>query len=90
MRNDIIFGSCRVMSPSNRALYITSIGWVVSLTLGAVLITLSLSPSNGCASSSYGASVDASCVAEISQFVYRVYASFIQSPYAVILLFEGS
>ena len=32
------FGSCRVVSPSNRALYITSVGWVYSLTLGAVLI----------------------------------------------------
>ena len=40
MGNDIIFGSYRVESPSNRALYITSIGWVVSMTLGAVLITL--------------------------------------------------
>ena len=29
MENDIIFGSCRVVSPSNRALYITSIGWVI-------------------------------------------------------------
>ena len=33
-----------VVSPSNRALYITSIGWVYSLTLGDVLIYLSLSP----------------------------------------------
>ena len=32
------FGNCRVVSPSNRALYITSIGWVYSLTLGAVLV----------------------------------------------------
>ena len=46
-RKDVIFGSCRVMSPSNRALYITSIGWVNSLTLGAVLVYLSLSPPFG-------------------------------------------
>ena len=66
MGNDIIFGSCRFMSPSNRALYITSIGWVVSLTLGVVLVTLILSPSTGKASYSYGASVDASCVTKMS------------------------
>ena len=41
MENDIIFGSCRVVSPSSRALYITSIGWVVSMNLGVVVITLS-------------------------------------------------
>ena len=40
MGNDIIFGSCRVMSPSNKSLYITSIGWVVSMNLGDVLVTL--------------------------------------------------
>ena len=38
MGNDIIFGSRRVMLPSNRALYITSVGWVYSLTLGVVLV----------------------------------------------------
>ena len=32
------FGSCRVVSPLNKALYITSIGWVYSLTLGSVLV----------------------------------------------------
>ena len=26
---DIIFGSCRVVLPLNRALYITSVGWVI-------------------------------------------------------------
>ena len=26
---DVIFGSCWVVSPSNRALYMTSIGWVI-------------------------------------------------------------
>ena len=41
------FGSCRVVSPSNRALYITSIGWVNSLNLGAVLFYMSLSPPTG-------------------------------------------
>ena len=66
MGNDIIFGSCRVVSPSNRALYIASIGWVVSLTLGAVLVTLSLSSLIGYASSPDGASVDASYVTEMS------------------------
>ena len=40
MGNDTIFGSCRFMSPSNRELYITSIGWVVSMNLGFVLFTL--------------------------------------------------
>ena len=41
------FGSCQVMSPLNRAMYITSIGWVYSLTLGAILVYLSLSPPTG-------------------------------------------
>ena len=41
---DVIFGSSRVMLPSNKALYITYVGWVNSLTLGVVLISLSLSP----------------------------------------------
>ena len=41
MGNDITFGSCRAMSPSNIALYITSIGWVISMTLGVVLIIVS-------------------------------------------------
>ena len=86
MGNDITFGNCRVVSPSNRALYITSVGWVISLNLGV----MSLSPLIGYASSPHGASVDASCVTEMSQFVYRVYAAFIQSPYGVMLLFEGS
>ena len=31
-------GSFRVVFPSNKALYITSVGWVCSLNLGAVLI----------------------------------------------------
>ena len=66
MRNDIIFGSCRVVLPSNRALYITSIAWVVSLNLGVVLITLSLSPLASYASSPHGASVDSSYVIEMS------------------------
>ena len=44
MGKDVIFGSSRFMSPSNRALYITSVGWVISLTLGVVLITPILSP----------------------------------------------
>ena len=78
------------MLPSNRALYITSIGWVYSLTLGAVLIYLSLSPPIGYASNPYGASIVSSCVIEMSQFVHRVYAAFLQSPYAIMLLFEGS
>ena len=41
MGNDIIFGSYQVVSPSNRALYITSIGWVISMTLGVVLLIMS-------------------------------------------------
>ena len=61
-----------------------------SLTLGALLVYLSLSPPTGYASSPYGASIGASCIIEMSQFLYRVYATFIQSPYAVMLLFEGS
>ena len=65
------------MSPLNRALYITSVGWVYSLTLGAVLIYLSLSPLTGYASNPYGAYIDASYVIEMSQFVYQVYATFI-------------
>ena len=58
------------MSPSNRALYITSIGWVISFTLGFVLVTLSLSPLTGYASSLYGASIDVSYVTEMYQFAY--------------------
>ena len=60
-----------------------------SLNLGAVLVYLSLSPPTDYASSPYGASIGASCVIEMSQFLYRVYAACIQSPYAVMLLFEG-
>ena len=41
------FGSFQVMLPLNRALYIKSVGWVYSLTLGVVLIYLSLSPPIG-------------------------------------------
>ena len=41
MGNDITFGSCRVVFPSNKAAYITSIGWFISMTLGLVIITLS-------------------------------------------------
>ena len=44
---DVIFGSSRVVLPLNRALYITSIGWVKSLNLGVVLVSLSLSPLTG-------------------------------------------
>ena len=51
------------MSPLNRASFITSIGWVISMNLGFVLITLSFSPPTGYASSPYGAYVDASYVA---------------------------
>ena len=58
----VIFVSSGVVSPSNITLYITSLVWVVSLTLGVVLITLILSPSTGYASSPHGASIDASCV----------------------------
>ena len=47
MGKDVIFGSSRLMSPSNRELYITSLGWVISLTLVVVLITLILSPPTG-------------------------------------------
>ena len=83
MGNDIIFGSCRVMSPSNKSLYITSIGWVVSVTLGAILITLSFSPPTSYASSPYGASVNASHVAEMSPFAYQVYVSYLQSPFSL-------
>ena len=35
---DVIFGSSRVVSPSNRAPYITFVGWVSSLNFGTVLI----------------------------------------------------
>ena len=77
------FGSCRVVLPSNRALYITFIGCVVSLNLGVVLITLSLSSHTGYASSPHGASVDAFYVTEISQFAYRVYDSYLQSPFTL-------
>ena len=78
------------MSSSNIELYITSIVWVISLTLGVVLVTLILSPPFGYLSSPHGASVDASYVIEMSQFTYRVYAAYIQSPFSFMLLFEGS
>ena len=58
------------MSPSNRALYITLVGWVISLTLEVVLVTLILSPPTGYASSPHGVSVDASYVIEMFQFAY--------------------
>ena len=32
---------CHLVSPSNRALYIPSIGWIISMTLGVVIVTLS-------------------------------------------------
>ena len=41
MGNDITFACSRVVSPWKRALYITSIGWVISMNLGAVLVILS-------------------------------------------------
>ena len=63
--------------------YITSIGWVVSLNLRVVLITLILSPPIGYASSPYGASIDASCVTQMSQFAYRVHVSYLQSPFSL-------
>ena len=44
---DVIFGSSQVMSPSNRALFITFVGWVNIFTLGSVLIPLSLCPLSG-------------------------------------------
>ena len=47
MGKDITFGRCLFVSPSNIALYITSIGWVYSLSLGVVVIYLSLSPPTG-------------------------------------------
>ena len=71
------------MSPSNKALYITFVGWIVSLTLGAVLVTLSLSPLTGYAPSPHGASVDSSYVTNISQFAYQVHASYLQSPFSL-------
>ena len=46
-RKDVIFGSSRVVSPLNRALYITPLGCVNSLTLGAILVSLILSPPTG-------------------------------------------
>ena len=83
MGNNIIFRSSRVMSASNGALHITSVGWVVSLTLGAVLVTLCLTPPTGYASSPHGVSIDASCVMERSQFAYQVHVSYLQSPLAL-------
>ena len=80
---DVIFGSSWVMLPSNRALCITYVGWVISLTLGDVLFTMSLSPLIGYASSPRGASVDASCVIEMSQFAYQVHGTYLQSPFAL-------
>ena len=71
------------MSPSNRALYITSVGWVIIMTLGVVLVTLILSPLTGYASSPYGASIDDSCVTKMSQFSYRVHATYLQSPFTL-------
>ena len=80
MRKYVIFGSSRVMSPSNIAMYITSVCWVISFNLGAILVTLILSPPTGYASSPHGASVDASYVTKMSQFAYRFHASSLHSP----------
>ena len=77
MRKDVIFGSSQFISPLSRELYITSVGWVINLTLGAILISPSLSPLTGYASSPHGASVDASCFTEMSQFTYRVHAAYL-------------
>ena len=44
MGKNVIFGSSRVMLPSNRALHITYVGWIISLTLGVVIVTMSLTP----------------------------------------------
>ena len=55
----------------------TSIGWVIRLTLGAILITLSLSPPTGYVFGPHGASVDASYVTEMSQFAYRVHVAYL-------------
>ena len=65
-----------VKSCPNRALYITSVGWVNSLNLGVVLVNLSLSPPIGYASSHHGASVDAYCVTEMSQFIESMIPTF--------------
>ena len=89
MGKDVIFGSYRVVSPSNRALYITFIGWVISLNLGVVLITLSLSPLAGYTSNPHGASLDASCVTEMSHFAYQVHVSYLQPPFTFMLFFKG-
>ena len=80
--------SSRAAFEQSTVYHICCLGYI--LTLGAVLVYPSLSPLTGYASSPYGASIGASCVIEMSQFLYRVYAAFIQSPYAVMLLFEGS
>ena len=84
------FGSCRVMSPSNKALYITSVGWVYILNLGAVLVLSEFISIDWLSFQSLWSLSWSSCVIEMSQFVDRVYAAFIQSPYAIMLLFEGS
>ena len=38
--NDITFGSFRILSPSNREMYITFVSWVISMNLGFVLVIL--------------------------------------------------
>ena len=78
------------MSPLKRALYITFIGWVCSLTLGVVLLSLSLSPPTGYAFGPHGASIDASYVTKMSQFAYRVHATYLQLTFPFMLLLEGS
>ena len=64
------------MSPSNIALYITSIGWVIILNLGVVIVTMSLSPPSGYGFGHHGAYVDASYVTYMSQFLYRFHAAY--------------
>ena len=71
------------MSPSNRALDITFVGHVICMTLGVVLITLSLSPLISYYSSPDGASIDSSYVTEMSHFSYQVHAAYIQSPFTL-------
>ena len=60
--------SSRVAFEQSTVYHIHWLGY--SLNLGAVFVYLSLSPPSGYASSPYGASIDASCIIEMSQFVY--------------------
>ena len=77
------------MSPSNRALYITSIGWVIVWLRSCTRLSEFISTDWLSFQSLWSLCWCLLCRRDVPVYIYRVYAAFIQSPYAVMLLFEG-